>query len=588
MIVNNAASRCDVDFWTKHLLNTEENERADLKQIRGLRADTLREALEEMQQQARINPRVKNFMYHADFNPRLNEHLTEEQRDRAFEIFENERGIPANAARVVMEHVKHGRKHWHVIWYRLDEQGRPFSDKHDAIIAHTAGEKIAAEFGLEKVISPLTRDEGTPRPERAPKPWEMLRGMNSEIDVRDVTAEVTELRQQCASGIEFQAALDRHGYILARGDKIIAGEPALMIIDPAGDDHHLPRRIKGMNSREVNEFMRDVDREALPTIRQAQEQQQQRKIDALEADRATVRDEIAWQEALAKAAIEKEKVERQFIAPTEPAREETRGGRQDKEQPEPYVYHAETRILEAEKAAMLDPRAKVGDPLPNAAAFADELEKRGIAFALANADESYRSHREAEFAKGINRRAPEFTQGEIVMVTEPRLERLRAGEWTDPARVHKLDQDRAETYLAYLSVDKSKLQGVDATKAMLDGRAEERAAYWRDIRLERATDIHDRAPTLPPKLPPVGKTATRAAAGALDLGMQLTGLFFSALDTPKSPRQQERDNREGERITDKTNAEAEYKIDLARYTGEQAQQRRNEQEIGRASCRERV
>ncbi len=161
MIVNNAASRCDVDFWAKHLQNTEENERAELKQIRGLRADTLREALEEMQRQASINPRVKNFMYHADFNPRRDEVLTDAERDRALEIFEETRGIPKDAARVVMEHVKYGRKHWHVIWYRLDEQGRPFSDKHDAIIAHTAGEKIAAELGLEKVISPYARGRRT-------------------------------------------------------------------------------------------------------------------------------------------------------------------------------------------------------------------------------------------------------------------------------------------------------------------------------------------------------------------------------------------------------------------------------------------
>ena len=70
VIINNAHSCSDVGFWAQHLQNIEENERAELKQIRGLHADTLPEALEAMQRQARINPRTKNFMYHADFNPR--------------------------------------------------------------------------------------------------------------------------------------------------------------------------------------------------------------------------------------------------------------------------------------------------------------------------------------------------------------------------------------------------------------------------------------------------------------------------------------------------------------------------------------
>lgn len=328
VIINNAHSCSDVGFWAQHLQNIEENERAELKQIRGLHADTLPEALEAMQRQARINPRTKNFMYHADFNPRRDEQLTKEERDRALEIFETERGIPSDAARIIMEHVKNGRRHWHVIWYRLDHNGRPFPDSLDAQVAHHAGENISKELGLEKVISPFTREPGTPRSERAPKAWEMLRGMKTGIDARDVKAEVTELRQQCANGIEFYAALEKHGYILAHGDKIIAGERALMIIDPAGNDYHLPRYIAGMNGKQVNEFMRDVDRASLPSIQQAKEQQQERRIAALEADRTTVRAEIQWQEALEKAAIAKEEKERQFVEPHERAKADARAEQQ--------------------------------------------------------------------------------------------------------------------------------------------------------------------------------------------------------------------------------------------------------------------
>ncbi len=262
MIINNAASRSDVDFWTKHLQNTEENERAELKQIRGLRADTLREALEEMQRQARINPRVENFMYHADFNPCPHEHLTAEQRDRAFEIFEQQRGIPADAARIVMEHVKNGRQHWHVIWYRLNEQGRPFSDRLDAKVAHAAAREIENELGLQRVVGPFDREPGQPRPPRAPKAWEMYRDQKNGLDTRDITAEITELRQQSDTGRAFQAALEQHGYQLVTGDR------GLLILDSAGKEHSLARR-SGVKAKELNELMRDVDRAPYPPLNRA-------------------------------------------------------------------------------------------------------------------------------------------------------------------------------------------------------------------------------------------------------------------------------------------------------------------------------
>ena len=114
-----------------------------------------------------------------------------------------------------------------------------------------------------------------------------------------------------------------------------------MIIDPAGNDYHLPRYIDGMNSKQVNEFMRDVDRASLPSIQQAKEQQQERRIAGLEAERD--RYHQTWEKAVMDAAIEKEEKERRFVepeqahAPAGPARppqtreqskEETRAGRE--------------------------------------------------------------------------------------------------------------------------------------------------------------------------------------------------------------------------------------------------------------------
>src|SRR5208283_3282947 len=141
------------------------------------------------------------------------------------------------------------------------------------------------------------------------------------IDPRDIQAEVTELRQQSKNGKAFHAALELHGYDL------VTGRRGLLILDSAGKEHSLAKRAS-VTMAELNAFMRDVDRAALPTVEQAKEQYQERKIAGLEADRATVRAEIQWQEALEKAAIAKEKIERQFVEPQQRAKEGTPGGRE--------------------------------------------------------------------------------------------------------------------------------------------------------------------------------------------------------------------------------------------------------------------
>ncbi len=377
-----------------------------------------------------------------------------------------------------------------------------------------------------------------------------------------------------------------------------------------------------MKMKELNAFMRDVDRDALPTLERGKDLYQQRKIAALEADRETVRYEIEWEEKLAQAAIEKEKIEGRFIAP-EDREKEARAGRRQTEraarewpvqppQPEPITtsprYHFEDaarqaaeprqqepqplrggdiRIQKAEHAAMRDVRTKEGVAQPNAKAFADELERHGIAFASATAEEAYRSHREAEFAKAIGNYAPRFKEGEILAVTEPGLAYHRDGQWKDPPRVHKLDQARAEKYLAGLSLDKKQLQGIEATKSMLDARAEQRAADREAIRHERAAAINDHAPQRGPRKLKATKIMSAAAElplAAVDKSLDIVSSLFEGIIAPKLTPQQ---IHQGQIATQQRNAEADNSAEFADHMAQLAQERQNRQNEQAARDRQR-
>jgi hypothetical protein len=304
MIVNGSSNRC-VWWWAQHL-ESDVNEKVRIVDSHGLRPGNIRDMLEQMMDLTQ-GTNVRNGFYQINMNPAPGEHLSEREWERAREIAEQKHGLEGQPYFMVM-HTKHGREHPHFIYSRVDlETGKAISDSHDARKNHAIAREIERELGLEKVIGPYDRDPNAPRPERAPKRWEMYRGMATGIDPRDIAAEVTELFHQSDSGPAFKATLEQHGY------ELVTGRRGLLILDSAGKEHSLSRRC-GITAKELNAFMLDVDRDGLPTLERAQERFQERKVASLQADRDTVRDEINWQEALSKAAIDREKIERRFVA----------------------------------------------------------------------------------------------------------------------------------------------------------------------------------------------------------------------------------------------------------------------------------
>jgi hypothetical protein len=183
-----------------------------------------------------------------------------------------------------------------------------------------------------------------------------------------------------------------------------------------------------------------------------------RRADHEYANRDPAREQIAWEDNLAKAAIEKEKQQRQFVE--KPAN--------DRQQEPARPRFGDQLITRAAETAMRD--TQHGETLSSPAAFRDALENHRLALARVTPEEAYKSHRESKFANAVERTAPVYQAGEIVIMREPRND----GNGNTGGRVHKLDQTKAEDYLRCLALDKSRLQGIEATKATLDDRAQTR------------------------------------------------------------------------------------------------------------------
>ena len=271
MIIS-GGSRANWKYFAGHLTNTKENERVEVIELRGFAGDTVLDAFREMHDIARLT-KCGNFFYHADINPREDDPMTREEAIEAADTLQENLGLEGQP-RMLVEHVKDGRLHWHVAILRIDTDSMTaIPDSHNYKVHTQTSRELERRLGHAPVQDILI-GEGK-RPERRPKNWEKLRGGKSGLDPENVTAEITELRRGCDGGKAFAAALDDAGYTLCRGDK-----RDFCIIDPAGHEHSLARRLKGMSAAELRAFMADIDRDTLPSVAEGKQLQQGKEPEA--------------------------------------------------------------------------------------------------------------------------------------------------------------------------------------------------------------------------------------------------------------------------------------------------------------------
>ena len=262
MIIS-GGSRCNWRFFSKHLMKLTENDYVRVAEIRGLASDNVLDAFREMDALA-SGTQCKNFFYHANINPREDEHLTADQWDQAVDELEKNLGLEGHS-RFVVEHEKLGRTHRHVIWSRVDvDTMTVVSDSRNFARHEKTARELEKAFGHEPVQGVHGRDTMERRPPRRAKNWETFRGHKSGVKPETVTREVTALWHESDSGKAFAAAVAERGYILCKGDR-----RDFCLIDPAGNEHSLARRIDGEKAASVRARLSDIDRDALPTVPEA-------------------------------------------------------------------------------------------------------------------------------------------------------------------------------------------------------------------------------------------------------------------------------------------------------------------------------
>lgn len=198
-----------------HLLNGDQNEHITVHEIRGFVSDDLAEALREAYAMSR-GTRCKQFLFSVSLNPPEDADVSIEDFEAAIEQIERKMGL-VDQPRIIVFHEKHGRRHCHAVWSRID------AEKLVAVnLAHFKRKLMEISRGLFLKYG-----------------WKLPKGMSRSKDKNPFNLTREEYRQAVRLAEDPQAlkamfktawersdsketfirALEENGMLLARGDK---------------------------------------------------------------------------------------------------------------------------------------------------------------------------------------------------------------------------------------------------------------------------------------------------------------------------------------------------------------------------------
>lgn len=282
----------------RYLMRAEEGERVELLELRGFASDDIHEAFQSIDVMVLATKGEKPMFHVAVRNP-AGEHLTNEQWLQVADRIEAKLGFTGQP-RGMAFHIDEatGDRHLHIGWSRIDEETMTL--KCPAFYKLRLKEvcrELESEFGLRIL------DNDRKNPGMAPNRAEFEQAKRLGIDLEAVRAKIVESWQQSDNGHSFRAALEDNSLLLVRGDR-----RAFVVLDEKNGIHALGQRLLGVKAADVKAHCADLDYESLPTVEQGREQLRTGMRDQHAAN-------LAWEDALAAAAIAEEKKTGRFAEP---------------------------------------------------------------------------------------------------------------------------------------------------------------------------------------------------------------------------------------------------------------------------------
>ncbi|MGB9153850.1 MAG: relaxase/mobilization nuclease domain-containing protein [Alphaproteobacteria bacterium] len=240
-----------------HYLRGSENERITVREVKGFATKDPDEALRMIASSAK-GTKCEKPVYSAKINPETDRIWNKDEINAAVELLEENLGLKGHP-RVVVEHKKNGRIHFHVLWSRFNpDSGTAVRMSNDYAAHQKTQRQLEKGFKLRPMMT-KGRDFKQSEVE-----WAKRYG----FDIFKLREQITADFNKSKSGQEFMAALKDQGIVLCRGDK-----SQFVIILPWGQHKALSSMIHGRPTKAVlRRSFTDIDISKLPTVAEGKAQ----------------------------------------------------------------------------------------------------------------------------------------------------------------------------------------------------------------------------------------------------------------------------------------------------------------------------
>ncbi len=223
-----------------HLMK-DENEHIEIHEIRGFISNDLYGAFMEAHAITK-GTKCKQFLFSLSLNPPQYEQVGVEAFERVADAAEKRLGLTGQP-RAIVFHEKEGRRHAHVVWSRINAQ------------TMTAINLPHYKRKLTALSKELYLEHG----------WELPKGLRDPLlrNPREIKQAFRDAWHNSDSVKALKAALNEHGFMLARGDR-----RGYVAIDYVGEVYSLPRWA-GIKTKEAKERLGDP--KYLPSVDEAKQ-----------------------------------------------------------------------------------------------------------------------------------------------------------------------------------------------------------------------------------------------------------------------------------------------------------------------------
>ncbi len=198
-----------------HLLNGHDNAHVEVFQMHGFMADSLPDAMQEAEALSR-GTKCQKYLFSVSLNPPPEEKVPTAAFEDAIGRIEEKMGLD-NQPRVIVFHEKHGRRHAHVVWSRID------TTEMKAIqlsFTHMKLREISRALYLEnnwKMPQGLIDREKCNPLNFTREQWQQSKRVG---DNPQITKQTLKECWAASDGRKaFSSALEQYGFYLAKGDR---------------------------------------------------------------------------------------------------------------------------------------------------------------------------------------------------------------------------------------------------------------------------------------------------------------------------------------------------------------------------------